>query len=285
MAADDLVLLRNNPPMSGRFIGEDGEVYNVLDLLRMLPENIARGFWPGATPFGSYGRRDAMLGRYLLQPDGDVAVPPTNGVRMSVASTSENDAAAGTHVQGVEIHYLDRSLTMQRETVYLNGTTPVQTAADDIRWIQDAHIGNAGDGASLVGSAATAHADGAISITHGGTTYGYIAAGRERSESSFKMVPAGYLCHVVGAIGSAASDTAVTTALMELVATELDAHQYLDPVVFIPHAATEVQDGTVVYSFPPIKPFRPGTLIGFRATTTKAARVTGTWIGRLEPDA
>ena len=243
------------------------------------PENIARGLYPGASTFGAFGVRTTAgaESNVPIWPNGPTySLPPATGVQMSISSTSANDAAAGTHVQQIEIHYLDINLDPQKETITMNGLTSVLTVATDIRFIQCMHI-------TAVGAQATAFADGKISASNTAISYSEIAAGDVRCSSAFRMVPSGKRLYVRGVVGSSISGTAAARAQISIVASELDNHQYLDPLILIPQTAVGVQDTAISANLAVPIPFSAGTVVGAIHTTDKAATVSVSWFGTLEP--
>lgn len=238
---------------------------------------VARGDIAGAESFGSYGERTALGGETnrVIWPNGIFTLPPVAGVQMTVVSTSANDTAAGTHVRTIEIHYLDSNLDQRHETVIMAGLTPVLTTATDIRFIQCMHI-------QTVGGASTAFAAGDISASFGGVTYSLIAAGDTRCTSSARMIPGGKVAFVEGASASATSGTSAAKVRVRIVASELDTHQYLDPLILIPFGSIGVQDGSEATTFPLPLRFSAGTVIAMTVTTDKDANVNGDWFGWIE---
>lgn len=110
---------------------------------------------------------------------------PTVAQQMHVVSTSANDAAAGTGIRTVYIHYLDTNYNEQTEIVTLNGVTPVNTVATNILRINGMHAGSVGSGGTAAGN---------ISLTNtGGTvTYGIITTGFNTAHQAIFTIPAGY---------------------------------------------------------------------------------------------
>lgn len=256
-----------------------GTLANEGDNIIGTPDNIARGKYPGATPFGSFGVRTTAGAEINVPiwPNGPTYnLPPATGVQMSIVSTSVNDTAAGTHVQQTELHYLDINLDPQNEIVIMNGLTPVLTVATDIRFIQCMHI-------KEVGAQATAFADGKITASNTAISYSEIAAGDVRCSSAFRMVPNGKRLYVRGAVGSSISGTAAARAQLSLVASELDNHQYLDPLILIPQTAIGVQDTAISANLAVPLAFTAGTVVGAIHTTDKAATISVSWFGTLEP--
>jgi len=262
-------------PLSGNVIGEDNVLLNVADFLRKQPISISRGLYPGAEPFGSFGERlvEVAETNYPVWPNGEIKIPPSAGVQMSIQSTSANDDAAGTHIRELELHYLDGNLDPATETILLSGTTAVLTTATDIRWIQCMHAHDVG---------ANAFADGDITATYSGDTYSQIAATDTRCSSSFRRVPAGKQLFIDGAVASSSSATADARSTVRLVASELDTNQYIDPLILIPFATVSVQNGAIAANFPGLGPFSEGSIVGATQTTNKAAKVSASWFGRIE---
>ena len=64
-------------------------------------------------------------------------IPVSTGVQMTVVSTSGNDAAAGSGIRTIEIHYLDANGNEQIEGVTMNGVTGVNTVATNIRFVNE----------------------------------------------------------------------------------------------------------------------------------------------------
>lgn len=237
--------------------------------------DIARGKVTGAYPIGSYGQRTATGAETnrVIWPNGIFSLPDSAGVQMTIVSTSANDDAAGTNIRTVELHYLDADLVEKSEIVTLDGLTPVLTTATDIRFINCMHVETYGT---------TPYADGDITASNGGVTYSMIATAELRCSSSARMVSAGKVCYVAGAVGGAVSGTAAAGVFLKVVATELDGKQYIDPMILFPYGAIGMQDTSVAYNFPVPLRFSAGTVIALCLTTDKAATIGGSWFGWLE---
>lgn len=237
---------------------------------------IARGLVPGAKPFSAYGERTSTVAEtnYPIWPDGAFAIPAASGVQMSLVSTSAQDTnTTGTGIWSVEIHYLDNLLAEQNTTVTLAGLTPVTTTPTNIRFIQCMHV---------VASAGTSAA-GTITASNGGVIYSQINAGATRCSSAFRMVPAGYQLRILAASASSISGTAATSSQIRLVANAIGTHTYTSPLIFVPFGSTGLQDNSNSLNFPPQEAFQPGTVVGATHTSDKAATLSVTWFGYLEP--
>jgi hypothetical protein len=161
---------------------------------------------------------------------------PTSAVQMAVVSSSAADAAAGTGVRQVMIHYLDANYAVQTVTVTLNGITPVNTV--NMLRINGVHSVAVGSGGAAAGN---------ISITNGGVTYGYISAGSNTARQAIYTVPAGvkgYISHWQTSSGSSGSHFCQTILQA---ATHDDT---LWPGVFLVQDEQGTQNNGVAITFP-----------------------------------
>jgi hypothetical protein len=124
-----------------------------------------------------------------------VYTEPTSAAQRSVSSSSASDAAAGVGARTIRIIYYDNTgagpLT---ETLTLNGTTPVNTVATDIRFIERIDVVTAGSSLANVGTislfGSTAGAGGTVgSIGVGNVLTG---VGDNRTLWAHHYIAAGY---------------------------------------------------------------------------------------------
>ncbi len=243
---------------------------------------IARGRVKGASLLGGFGKLIAAgpITKNVVWPNGAFNFPDqTVGETISFVSTSAQDSVGGTGIGKVEVHYLDVDLNPQSKVITLTGLTPVTGQLSGVRFIQCMHIEEVGSGLEAAGL---------IEAYRAGTeatpiVFSLISVGGEWCSSSLRMVPAGKTAFFQGAVGSATSGTAAAGVNIELVASELDDHQYIDPFILIPYANVGVQDTGLTFVPPAPIPFKVGTVIGFRATSDKAATISANWFGWLEP--
>ena len=154
----------------------------------------ARGSIPGIKMFSIPGRKDSLSTSALddlTQIPGTIVSPEPGGIQLEVVSSSTSDTSAGTGIQTLDLHYLDTSGAEQTELITLDGTTPVNTVATDIDFVQWCH-------AKTVGTAGVAVGNISILDTTGTTTYEYISAGGNQSLSARYKVPTGKTGYVVG---------------------------------------------------------------------------------------
>lgn len=115
---------------------------------------------------------------------GGVYAFPTEPIQMQVVSSAAADAAAGTGTRTVEIMYLDTNYAEQKETVILNGVTPVSTVATNILRINNFHVLTSGSGMVSAGNISLQAVGGAVN-------YGYIAATGNQQLQAIYTVPDG----------------------------------------------------------------------------------------------
>ena len=244
------------------------------------PINIARGLYPGASPFGASGRLESgsAVTKNIVWPNGAFIFPASTGETISFISTSNEDGAGtSTGILTMEVHYLDVALNPQVVIITLNGTTEVAGQLINCRFIQSMHLLTVGSTLAAVGTI-TAYKHGTPA-----TVYNLIGILAEISESSLRMVPAGKKAFFAGGVVSAISGTAAARVDIQAVATEIAGHQYIDPYILVPFTGIGVQDGGVAPIVPIPLSFMAGTVIGVRATSDKGAIISATWFGWLEP--
>ena len=162
-------------------------------------DNLAYGYSNRSIGF-MFGKRTATVQNTRVDiwegPTANYVFPPT-GLQLAIVSTSANDAAGNTGIQSVILEYLDSNYVERTEIVALNGLTPVNTVATNIFRINGFH-------AIAVGSAL--FAQGNISATNGGVTYGFIGAAENTSRTATFTIPAGktgYVSHWQASSGAA----------------------------------------------------------------------------------
>lgn len=268
------------PDSTGKRV--DNSVYqrDLVDYYRQRVENhgyelaVARGLVPGATPFSAYGEKDTVgADSGVLWPNGPFVFPPASGLQMAIASTSAADSAAGTGIRSLEIHYLDNTLEERYETVVLNGTTPVNTVATNIRFVQCMHISTYGSGKAAAGN---------ITLSSGGTTYSYIAVGGVRCSSSVRMVPVGKRLIVTSFYGGSTSGAAGAKTILRLATPSFAGHDYIQDSIFIPLATASFQDSSAGITITAPLVFSAGQAFGLIFESDKAATISGAWFGWLE---
>lgn len=275
--------LLSAPHMAMKLITSWGAVVNFADELASSAINIARGNMQGARLFSSYGERTTVGAETEapVWPDGAITQAPYNA-GVTIQSTSANDTAEGTGIQALHLHYIRQDLSEVDDVIIeLNGVTPVPLNDPEFLFMQCMHIVPKRVGAGL-------KAAGTITAKDGTGTYIYseIATGAVRCSSGFRMVPGGKRLFIDGAVGSSISGTATARTLLRIVANHIAYHRYDDPVIFIPHASIGIQDGAITASFiGGLGPFPAGTIVGCVHTTDKAATISCSWFGRLEPEA
>jgi hypothetical protein len=236
---------------------------------------IPRGNVSGATQIAGFGEltTSGSVTNSVIWGNGVYTLPPAAGVQMSVVSSSANDAAAGTGVRTLRIVYLDANLVQQVETVTLNGTTPVTTVATNIRFI-----------IKLIGITygSLKAAGGNISVSHSGTTYGYLPTGFIVDSTAVYMPPAGKRLMITGLSAGSSSGSAVAKVIVHIAVSKYGDVDYSADSIFVPIAGVALQDNSESMSLPVPFEISAGTAFCMLATTDKAATIVGSWFGWLE---
>lgn len=166
----------------------------------------------GHRQFRIFGERPVVgvtAGGEDIWPGAATTIPrPADvGEQMTFVSTSVNDTAAGTGVQEVEIMYLDAAGAELVERIATNGTTPVNSTATNIRFVNTFH-------ATAVGSGGVAAGDIKLYKTGAASTeYNWISAGGNMSLTAVYMVPAGMTAYILHWGGGASGNKAQSIRL------------------------------------------------------------------------
>jgi hypothetical protein len=159
---------------------------------------ILKGNISGHTIMSAMGERESMSttpqGEDLWRgnelspaPTSHTTIPTPNaaGEQMSVISESADDNISGTGVQKVEVHYLNAAGAEQTEIVDMDGETPADLSASDVRFVNEFHTYQVGSNGVAAGN---------IKIWNkgdNGLVYNMIATGGNMSLVPHRMVPAG----------------------------------------------------------------------------------------------
>lgn len=111
--------------------------------------------------------------------------PAEAGEQMTIVSDNAGDNPTGIGVRAVKIHFLDATGLEQIEIITLNGTTPVNTVATDIRFINDMYSLTVGSNGVSTGNIAIYKTGSTIALT----LYNLIALGGNKSLVPHRMVP------------------------------------------------------------------------------------------------
>ena len=128
---------------------------------------------------------------------GSTYAPQASALQRSVKSSDARDTAAGTGARTVTINYLNNSMVLKQDTVTLNGTTPVNTNATDIQFIESIVVATCGT--DLVN-------DGNVQLMTGLAGAGSVMAQMNSSDNStfyaHHYVPAGVTCYILKNTGA-----------------------------------------------------------------------------------
>ena len=140
---------------------------------------------------------------------GGTFAEPTAARTMRFASSSANDAAAGTGARTVYIEGLDSSYNIATETITLNGTSNVDSVGT-YTFINSAYVTTFGSGGTNAG-------DITITALVDLTVQGKIAAGIAEHKQAIYMVPTGYSAYMTGvsmSIQQATANNSIDIVLM-----------------------------------------------------------------------
>lgn len=177
------------------------------------------------TPVPGYATAGTAIGRATnLSQNVNVPVYQTpyveqtaNGQR-SIRSTNVNDTALGTGARQVAITYMDSACTARfTEVVTLNGLTPVNTVATNIRYIESIVVTSVGSGGYNAGTIELYTGINGTGTVFGSIGLGAVVTGRGDNQTfwAHHYVPTGVKVRgysvVVGIIASAGGGASVTT--------------------------------------------------------------------------
>lgn len=228
---------------------------------------VGMGLVAGHTHFSGIGRRDSLAtttGGDDISDLAAVAIPWPNqtvGEQMTLVSDNVNDTAAGTGARTVKVHYLTSAGVYAHEVVTLNGTTPVNTVATNIRFVQQITVMTIGVfGTSAAGNITI------YKLATPATVYARIVAGNNISLSSARMVPAGSTFFLSSLNISSTSSKAVS---VRLTATCDHGGIYTEGV-FMFNEIIECQDSTATMLFDVPRKIPPLAIIKGKAVSTLA---------------
>ena len=166
----------------------------VFNLSQVNLLEVAKGNVPGMKSYSIPGRKDGLSSSVLddlSEVPSTTVVQEPGGIQLEVVSSDANDTILGTGTRSIEMYYLDSNGLEQQEIVELNGTTPVNTVATDIDYVQWFHTQTVGSGGV---------ADGNLSIRSvgGATTYEYITSGGNQSLAAKFKIPSDKIGYVIG---------------------------------------------------------------------------------------
>ena len=156
--------------------------------------DVAAGLVPGRAILRGLGEFESgnvnVLGEDVTRAEdisGPVRLPTPApaGEQMTIVSTDAQDGVGGTGVLTVRVHYLDATGAEQVEDKTMNGLTGVDTAAVDMRFIQDFYALTVGTDGVAAGNITLIKKGGAIATD----LYNLIGIGGNKSLIPHRMVP------------------------------------------------------------------------------------------------
>lgn len=139
---------------------------------------------------------------------------PTTAAQRSVSSSNANDTSTGTGAQKITITYFDNSMNgPNTEVVTLNGTTPVNTVATNIRFIERMEVTSVGSGGANAGTITLFASAGGAGGTVGSIGFANRAAGVGDNQTfwAHHYVRAGKTMYLLGISAAMAGSTAGMT--------------------------------------------------------------------------
>jgi hypothetical protein len=121
----------------------------------------------------------------------------TANAQRSINSTSASDTTVGTGARTVRISYFSTDmLVLKTEIITLNGTAAVNTTNTDIHFIEKLEIVTAGSNKANAGTIRLY-----TTINGGGTVFGSVAVGDNRTYWAHHYVPDGVILYMVAFVG------------------------------------------------------------------------------------
>jgi len=240
---------------------------------------IGLGVVAGHSTFRGFGRREALStatnGDDLWEGTATTLDYPDQSVgeQCTVVSTSVNDTLAGTGVQKVDIHYLDASGNPQHETISMNGTTPVNTVATNIRFIQYMHTSQGAFGVLAAGDIRLYRTGDATRV------YQIIKQGGNMTLNTARMVPLGKNFYLQNIQASAASNKPINIRFR----ATCDQDGTLTPGIFIFNQIYELQDSAIPENIVTPRKFPALCIIkGTAYSSTAGGQASLSWEGFIE---
>ena len=182
-------------------------------------ERIPAGVIHGATALNIIGYNGTVTTTYETIWDESSAYTFLTAAMSTpyIASSSANDASAGTGARTVRVTLVDTSFAQTTEDLTLNGQTSVNLVTANVLAIQKIEVLTAGSGlvnAGVIRIGTGVNTSGVPAVVHG-----HVAVGKNLSRHGFYVVPANYqlmLCGLYIASGSATAG-AVTAGIQQAI--------------------------------------------------------------------
>ena len=194
--------------------------------------------------------------------------PAAAGIQMEIVSSSTDDDSDGTGVRTVRIDYLDANFAEQTETITMNGTTPVNTTATNIRRIQFMETATVGTGGSAAG-------DITLETTDSATEYCRISTGLNTALKGEWTVPSGKTLLITNWAVSAIASAANRRAEFLLCSTTNQADILVADIFYIKEVV-HLTAGGYTGRFPVPHSFPAGSDVKAQVTTSAAMETSVT---------
>ena len=226
--------------------------------------DIARGNVLGSSPFSVFGERvtSGSAQNHILWETGmpnTLTVPQS--VQMAFVST-------GADVRRFKMLYLDGDLLSREEIVTLNGTTPVLTQAEDIRFINLVY--------SLDGTAATT-----VTVTSGGIQYARVNPNEVQFNKAVHRVAADKKLMITSLYAGASSASSDARTVVKIRTSFFNGDSFAEQGILHPVGGIAIQDGAVTLPFGPF-PIPSGEIVAFAISSDKGVQALGGFFGWIE---
>jgi hypothetical protein len=227
---------------------------------------IARGDVPGAFPFAAFGERitSGSVAKAVLWETGmPAALTVPNAIQMTLVSS-------GTDTRRFKLVYLDDGLVERQEVITLNGTTPVSTAATDIRFVNSLY--------SL-----DDRANRTVTLAGGGVTYGVVGPNEVQFNQSAYRVPAKRRLMLTSLYAGAASSSSDARVVIRAEASFFNGDSFGAQGILHPVGGIAIQDSATTLTFGPF-PIPAGEIVALTLKCDKAADILGGLFGWTEDE-
>ena len=259
-------------------VGSTADPFVPVQISHEWQDAVGSGLITGAERFDGFGEitlSGAKTGADVWDGPTETIPKATGGIQMQVVSDSASDTSAGIGVRSVNIHYIQADGTAATETVILNGTTPVNTVATDILFVNRFHTWTVGVGGGTYSPAAIGNIT--IESVGGATVYAKIAATGNQTLSTAKMVPSGKVLYINRFTGSEMANKKVTLRL------RTESHEgVLTPGVFLFKASMNMKLNAFNMEIKPAIKVPAGAIVKVGAWGENASDVTASWNGWIE---
>jgi hypothetical protein len=225
---------------------------------------IARGDVPGSRPFATFGERvttGSVTKAVLWESGMPAALTVPNAIQMTLVSS-------GADTRRFKLVYLDDGLFERQEVITLNGTTPVATAATDIRFVNNLY--SLDDRANFT-----------VTLAGGGVTYGVVGPNEIQFNQAAYRVPANRRLMLTSLYAGAASSSSDARVVIRVETSFFNGDSFGAQGILHPVGGIAIQDDATTLTFGPF-PIPAGEIVALTLKCDKAADILGGFFGWTE---